>query len=81
MQLSTPLFRQLDEGKGVDDTREHAVDTATGGDAGRHLATQLRVAAAHAQLHGGRQHAAAIIQGYRTRDFAFRAFRDEALER
>ncbi|EDY83099.1 hypothetical protein VDG1235_2723 [Verrucomicrobiia bacterium DG1235] len=28
-----------------------------------------------------RQHAAAIIQGYRTRDFAFRAFRDEALER
>jgi hypothetical protein len=28
-----------------------------------------------------RQHAAAIIQGFRTRDFAFRAFRDEALER
>jgi hypothetical protein len=28
-----------------------------------------------------RQHAAAIIQGYRTRDFAFRSFRDEALER
>jgi hypothetical protein len=28
-----------------------------------------------------RQHTAAIIQGYRTRDFAFRAFRDEALER
>jgi hypothetical protein len=28
-----------------------------------------------------RQHAAALIQGYRTRDFAFRAFRDEALER
>ena len=28
-----------------------------------------------------RQHSAAIIQGYRTRDFAFRAFRDEALER
>jgi hypothetical protein len=28
-----------------------------------------------------RQHAAAIIQGYRTRDFAFRVFRDEALER
>ena len=27
-----------------------------------------------------RQKAAAIIQGYRTRDFAFRAFRDEALE-
>ncbi len=28
-----------------------------------------------------RQHTAAIVQGYRTRDFAFRAFRDEALER
>jgi hypothetical protein len=28
-----------------------------------------------------RQHAAALIQGYRTRDFAFRAFRDESLER
>ena len=28
-----------------------------------------------------RQHSAAIVQGYRTRDFAFRAFRDEALER
>jgi uncharacterized delta-60 repeat protein len=28
-----------------------------------------------------RQHSAAIIQGYRTRDFAFRSFRDEALER
>jgi hypothetical protein len=28
-----------------------------------------------------RQHAAAIVQGYRTRDFAFRAFRDEALGR
>lgn len=28
-----------------------------------------------------RQHSAAIIQGYRTRDFAFRAFRDEALQR
>lgn len=28
-----------------------------------------------------RQHAAAIVQGYRTCDFAFRSFRDEALER
>lgn len=28
-----------------------------------------------------RQNSAALIQGYRTRDFAFRAFRDEALER
>ncbi|MEO0018011.1 MAG: hypothetical protein RLZZ522_1294, partial [Verrucomicrobiota bacterium] len=28
-----------------------------------------------------RQHAAALVQGYRTRDFAFRSFRNEALER
>ena len=74
--LKTALDKQMGKQTAID-TALRSLDDAT-----RRLQTTVaqgdRILSERTTF---RQRSAAIIQGYRTRDFAFRAFRDEALEK
>lgn len=70
-------LRELVSKQGAIDTALRAVD-----DASRQLqATSAEGNAVLKEREIFRQRSAAIVQGYRTRDLAFRAFRNEALEK